>query len=452
MPNERVRQIYNYIAVSGVGKTQSAFGAFQPNADIDVRDKCEITITDNVDRDPEYDCDGVDLIREAIRTRDTVITLNYNDGFTAQMAARWFAYLQGAATAPSGSTANEVQTLTRSGTVSGGTFTISFTHEGKTGTTDAIAYDATNAQILAAMLKKTGTANAMGKLFKSGDITIGGTWGTAITLTFAGRYAAANVGAVTIDATALTGSTPGITVATTTQGSQKSHAIARSTDGTLPLFSLITGDKNSDYNAFKYGDAVVESVVVNIDQTGSANATMTVIIYCNYTASREAGYTVPACVNITPIKVQDCKVKIAGSWETSDVQSLVATFNNNIPREAAFAYDDIDISVGYQRGDQPTQGFTASVYGSPDTALYQLAENEEVDGNDTDFTLYLGHTGDRLTIAGADTKIKFQDTRIGYAGALAQSVINIEATPYNSPPLTYTASLSQSDTFLTASS
>jgi hypothetical protein len=41
---------------------------------------------------------------------------------------------------------------------------------------------------------------------------------------------------------------------------------------------------------------------------------------------------------------------------------------------------------------------------------------------------------------------------MGFAGALRQSTINIEATPYNSPPLTYTASISQTETFLTASS
>lgn len=452
MANERVRKIYEFLAVSGQGKKQSAFGAFQPQADIDVREKCQVTITENVARDPQYDCDGVDLIREAIRTRYVNISLDYQDGFTPQQAARWFAYLTGTAASATGTAdTNEVQTLTRTGTVSGGTFTISLTHEGKTGTTEAIAYNATNSEILAALNKKTGTATAMGKLLKVGDVSVGGTWGTAISLTFAGRYAGANMTAVTVDTTNLTGSTPGITVATTTQGSNKFHALTRSTDGTLPPFSIIVGDKNDAYNDFMYGDCVVDSITISLEQAGGAVAKMQVNLFANYTPQRLTSYSAPACVNISPLKVEDCKVKINGTFETPDVASLTAAFNNNVPVDAAFGYDDIDITTAFQRGDIPTQNFTASIYGSPDTALYQLAEAEETDGNDTDFTLYLGQGGNRLQIAGADTKIKFQQNRLGYAGALQQSTINIEATPYNSPPLTYGAYLSQTASFLVAS-
>jgi hypothetical protein len=452
MANERVRQIYQYVAVSGAGKKQSAFGVFMPNADIDVREKCEVTISDNVDRDAQYDCDGVDLIREPIRTRDTVVELNYNEGFTPQMLARWLAYKEGAAAAPSGSTVNEVQTFARTGTVSGGTLTWSYTIEGKTGTTEAIAYNATAAQIQTAMLKKTGTANAMGKLFKAGDVVVSGDWTGGIVLTFGGRFAAAVIPAPTVGVGSLTGSTPGISVTETAAGSQKSHAITRSTDGALPLFSIVVGDKNSAYDHHKYGDAVVNGITFSTEQAAGALVQMTVSILCNYTPEKESGYSVPACVNISPLKVEDCKVKIAGTWETPDLAALSGNLNNNVPREAAFAYDDIDVSTAYQRGDRPTQGWTASVYGSPDTTLYQLAEAEETDGNDTDFTVYFGQPGNRVAIAGADTKIKFQQNRMGFAGALRQSTINVEATPYNSPPLTYTASISQTETFLTASS
>jgi hypothetical protein len=452
MANERVRAIHQFVSVSGAGKKQSAFGAFQPNADLDVRDKCVVTISDNVNRRIERDCDDVDIIREPILDRDTVITLDYTqNGINAQMLARWFGYLLSTAAAPTGATTNEVQTLTRSGTVSGGTFTITLVHEGKTGVTEAIAYDASTAVILAALLKKTGSATAMGKLLKSGDVTVGGDWTAGITLTFAGRMAAANMALVTIGNGSITGGGT-IVAAQTTAGDQRLHVFTRTTDATLALFSLITGDKNGAYDDFKYGDCVVDNIAITTEQAAGALLGVIVTIFCNYTPSREAAYSAPACVSISPIKVEDCKVKTAGSWETADLAALTANFNNNIPREAAFAYDDIDISNAYQRGDQPDQGFTASIYGSPDTALYQLAEAEETDGNDTDFTLYLGQMGNRMTITGADTKIKFQNQRLGFAGPLRQSTINIIATPYNSPPLTYSASVSQTATYLTASS
>jgi hypothetical protein len=452
MANERVRQIYQYMGVSGVGKQQSALGVYMPNADLDTRDACTVTVSDNVNRGTQYDCDGVDLTGEPIFDRDTIISLDYAQaGFTPQILARWLAYSQGVAAAPTGTTANEVQTLTRNGTVSGGTFTLTLVHEGKTGVTEPIAYDATNPQILAALLKKTGTATAMGKLLRSGDVVITGTWGTAITATFGGRLAGANMALFTVGNGSITGGGT-VDAAQGTAGDQKIHAISRSTDGTLPLFSIITGDKNGGYDHMKYGDAVVNSIRLNGEQGAGNLVGMTVEIFCNYTAEREASYSVPTCVNITPVKVEDLRVKIAGTWETPDVFNIALDINNVIPREAAFAFDDIDISNAYQRGDRPTQGFTASIFGSPDTTLYQTAEAEETSGNDVEFILHVGQAGNRVSFTGADTKIKFQNSRMGFAGALNQSVINIVGTPYNTPPLTYSAVVSQTATFLTASS
>lgn len=452
MANERVRAIYQYFGVSGAGKKQSALGVYQPNADLDTRDKCSVTISDNVNRNVQYDCDGVDKIREPITDRDTVMTLDYSeDGFTPQILARWLAYQQGVAAAPTGATTNEVQTLTKTGTVTGGTFTISLTHEGKTGLTEPIAYNASNAVILAALLKKTGTATAMGKLIKSGDVSLGGLITTALTLTFTGRFAASNMAQVVIDDALITGGGT-IEETTTTPGDQKVHAITRSTDGTLPLFSIITGDKNGGYDHMKYGDAVVNKISFSTAQTAGAVVGMTVEIFCNYTSEREPSYSVPACVSITPVKVEDVKVKIAGTWETPDVSAMTGELDNVVPRGAAFAFDDIDISNAYQRGDRPNYGFTFSIYGSPDTTLYQTAEAEETDGNDVEMIVHIGQMGNRVSITGADTKIKFQNSRMGFAGELRQSTINIVATPYNSPPLTYLAVISQTATFLVASS
>jgi hypothetical protein len=452
MPNERVRQIHQFISISGAGKKQSAYGVAQPNGDIDTRENCRVEITDNVNREILRDCDNVDIISEPINNRDTQIVLTYENGFTPHQHARFLAYKEGVAAAPTGSTVNEVQTITKTGTVTGGTFTISLTHEGRTGLTEAIAFDASNATILAALLKKTGGANAMGKLIKAGDVTLGGGITTALTITFTGRFAATNMAMVVIDDALITGGGT-LEETQTTAGDQRLHAITRSTNGTLPLFSIITGDKNSAYDDFKYVDCAVDSIVLEsaVAIGGTAVVRMTVTIFCNYTASREAAYTAPTCVNITPLRVQDCKLKINSTFETSDVSTLSTNLSNQIPRDAAFGYDDIDPTVAYQRGDNPTQEFTASVYGSPDTALYQLAEAEETAGNEVEFIAYYGHTGNRVTITGATTKIKFQQQRLGFAGALNQSVINITATPHSTPPLTFSASVPQSTAFLVAS-
>lgn len=101
----------------------------------------------------------------------------------------------------------EVQTLTESGTISGGTYTITFNGQ----TTAAIAYNATAATVQAAL-------EALSNVVP-GDIAVTGgpVDTTPLTLTFYGNLIG-NVNQVTVDTTNLTGTTPGITVATATGG------------------------------------------------------------------------------------------------------------------------------------------------------------------------------------------------------------------------------------------
>lgn len=106
------------------------------------------------------------------------------------------------------SPANEVQSLATTGTPTGGTITLTFQGQ----TTTAIAYNASAATVQAALL-------ALSNL-DSGEVTAaGGALGTApVTLTFAGRYAGANVPKMTVT-TALTGGTnPTAAITVTTEG------------------------------------------------------------------------------------------------------------------------------------------------------------------------------------------------------------------------------------------
>lgn len=450
MPNTRWRKIHQFLAVSGQGKVQSAFDVFQPNADLDTRDACEIDQSDIVERTLEYDCDGVDLINEPIIRRFTQFRLTYNK-INAQILARWTAYKEGVAAGSSGAVANEVQTLTRNGTVSGGTFTISLSIEGKTGTTEPIAYDASTATILAALLKKSGSANAMGKLLKSGDVTVGGAWGSAITLTFAGRYAAANMPAVTTDDTLLTGG-GSLDVGTSTPGDSELHAISRTTDGSLPYFSIAMGDKNESVATQKFGNCSVESITPSGEQQGDGNVQVEVVINAYYVPEEEdSTFDVPACVNITPIKIQDCRLSINSVFQTGDLYRFNFPMNNNIPTEAAFGFDDIDQTTAWQRGDIPTQSATFSIYGSSNDALYTLAKNEETQA-EVAVILYLGFGGNRMAYTASTAQIMFQSNRLSFEGPLRQSCINIIASPHGSPPLAFAYNGSQTASFLVASS
>lgn len=99
---------------------------------------------------------------------------------------------------------NEVQSLTISAT--GGTYTISWGGE----TTEAIAFDATAAEVAGAM-------NMLGGL--AGCVSATGAAGGPYTITFGGDLAGTNVAQITTTATNLTGGAGTATPATVTAGS-----------------------------------------------------------------------------------------------------------------------------------------------------------------------------------------------------------------------------------------
>lgn len=116
---------------------------------------------------------------------------------------------------PYAAVTNEVQTLTVTGGPTGGTFTITFSGQ----TTAAIAYNATAAAVQTA-LEALSNVNP-------GDIKVTGNAGGPWTLTFGGQYLGDNVASVTTTETFTGGTSPDITIATTTAGGS-----ATASDGT----------------------------------------------------------------------------------------------------------------------------------------------------------------------------------------------------------------------------
>lgn len=104
---------------------------------------------------------------------------------------------------------DEVQTVTVTGTPTGGTYTLTFDSQ----TTSGIAFDATASAVQTAL---EGLSN-----IDSGDVVCAGGPhpDTAVTVTFGGQYDGVDVEQMTGDATGLTGgTTPDVTVTTTTPG------------------------------------------------------------------------------------------------------------------------------------------------------------------------------------------------------------------------------------------
>lgn len=108
---------------------------------------------------------------------------------------------------PYAGTPTEVQTATITGSPTGGSFTLTYSGE----TTAAIAYNAAASAVQSALLALTNLS--------PGDVTVTGSAGGPYTLTFGGNLSGQNVAALTASGAGLTGgSTPGVTMATTTAG------------------------------------------------------------------------------------------------------------------------------------------------------------------------------------------------------------------------------------------
>lgn len=102
---------------------------------------------------------------------------------------------------------SEVQTVTINGGPTGGTFTLTYAGQ----TTAGIAYNAAASAVQSALaaLSNVGT----------GNVTVSGSAGGPYTVTFGGALADQNVPQMTANASSLTGGTsPSVTVATTTEG------------------------------------------------------------------------------------------------------------------------------------------------------------------------------------------------------------------------------------------
>lgn len=147
---------------------------------------------------------------------------------------------------------DEVQTLTGTGTISGGTYTITLLG----GTTTALAFNAVAATIQAAIRAAiaAGTGSAADKAIGDGITVTGGPINTTpVVITYDGELGA-DVAQATVNTASLTGSTPGITPSTTTAG------VAGATDGRGDVNNIV--GLNKTFLPWQLMDRDVEVAVI----------------------------------------------------------------------------------------------------------------------------------------------------------------------------------------------
>ena len=146
--------------------------------------------------------------------------------------------------APTG-TADEVQTVTVTGGPTGGTFTLTYSGQ----TTAGIAYNAAASAVQSALEALSNIA--------PGDVAVTGAAGGPYTVTFEGTLADTNVAQMTASGASLTGGTsPGVTVATTTSGSSGTENIT------------VTGSSGGPWTA-TFGNLLGDLAVTDLRADGS---------------------------------------------------------------------------------------------------------------------------------------------------------------------------------------
>lgn len=402
------------VAFPGAFKQQSGFGVPLATVDIDTRhpQTTKVYPGRTVTREEIRDCTGEYVIREDITSRMSRLAFSFDAD--ARLLAGWSAYAMGVAAAPSGTQTAEQQRFTVTGTPTAGVLNVSHDFQGLSDDVD-IPYDASASEIKRLLeslrtIKSGNIASVTGTLL-SGPVNI----------TFGGKLAAGNITPLVSDDTGLTDAT--VADSTTTPGTSKTAAIARTTLDQTPLTSLIVGFEGDSTNPDKYKDCITNSFTVR----GAIKGKVTIDLEILGSADliEVFGYVMPACVNQEPIYTKDCACEIDGEFMASTLREFSYVFSNNaFTDDDPFPYDDIDITR-LEHGDR-TSEFTFEFYGSKGDTIYTKAENELT----VPVNLHIGPPVNKVVISAPKTKLKLNEDPITFAGEALRSSIGVTGTPH----------------------
>lgn len=175
----------------------------------------------------------------------------------AQMIALLMRAALGSVSSTNVAGTNEVQTVSLTGTPTGGTFSLVYRGQ----ETAPIAHNATAAAVQTALAALT--------LIGAGNVTVtGGALPTALTVTFGGSLAATNVAQLTLGDNNLTGGTsPNVTITTSTPGVGLVGTHVITPADTTPWLS-VEERIGSSWESFRYTDAKVNSLRLEAEASG----------------------------------------------------------------------------------------------------------------------------------------------------------------------------------------
>lgn len=394
------------VCYSGDGKRQTGFGAEMLSADINKRHPQTTPTYPSIERQREQTrgCSGEYIVKEEITGE--IMRLRYGFTASAELLALWAAYARGAAANPSGTIADEVQSVTLTGNS-----TLVFAHEGLTGTTPTLSGTTTAAGLQTALEKLDS--------IKAGNVQVTGTVASSgLTVTFKNALAKASLPLL------VAGTPANALVERTTAGSNKIHLIGRSSSEIMTLFGLIIGFEGDSTDADKYNDLALNSLTVTVPKAGKATCELDIVGSAKTVAA--IAYVKPACTRVDPIYARDCRARIDGEFNTKKLFELRWSYSNNIVTDTeAQDWDSVDIS-NLERGDRTTT-YSVTHYGSKGDSMRDkaAARPEPV----LPVELHFGRPGDRFSWVAPLAVLRLDDARTTFVGSKNKSayVISGEA-------------------------
>jgi hypothetical protein len=399
-----------------------------------------------------YDCTGEDFLFLQLTGRFARLVLEMD--VDPDELAGWEALCYGIAAAPSGGT-NEVQTLTIAGT---GLYQFAFERDYQRQQSAAVAHDALAAAILAALeaMPNIGAGN-VAVAVAGGGVDGAGPY----TITFQNALGNEDVALLEI-ISATTGGTPA--VAQTTPGTGRLHAVSRLGVGlyTLPYTTLYVGYRGSSEQPVIFKNVVVNSVRVRSSSREKVTATVELIGSADL--AQTVGYTMPACVDIQPVRFGDCDLTINGV-SIYDPAGLYGVENGGIPvardweyymqndvltGNHAFTGQGVDVTR-LERADRRPSGLNIGALGEPNDTLYNMAQARQT----VAAILRVGPTSKNVTFNIPQGLLQFDSPRVRHEGDANESHLRLTVRPKKvsgdaTTPSNVTARTQQATAYLNA--
>lgn len=377
------------LLMSGVGKKQTDKDTPLALAALDTRINVTSRNWVNTEKTIEeiFDCVSEDVTGKEV-TR-MLRRLPIEGEFSARIASILAAYSYGVAASPSGTTVNEVQTITIDAT--GGTFPLSLVYDGFTQIV-TLPVGVTAAKLKYALESFDNIG------FGSTTVGLAGTAPYVYTVTYIGKRAAADIPQLTSDDSDLTGGAGTIVIASTATGSQITHNITEipSTVYQPPYTSFGIAFEDEAGSERLISGAVID----NLRFTGAASNGK--VTFAGDIIARDlltaAGLVIPACVVYRPTRTADCILTHNAVNVTDILREFEFSYNNNtLTGDTAYTGRSVRPSR-LERANRRTRQLTYGLLGGVENALYQEAEaNPEANVLRAD-ALRIGPAGDSLTV------------------------------------------------------